>query len=320
MNDTAADVLPELRPLLKAAAAMPPIDFTQPPDEVRAVAKRGAAAFRMFYEPIPEMLSTTDVRVLVDGTGIRARVYRPAESVLPALVFFHGGGWWLGDIDADDALCAKVADACGMVVVSVDYRLAPEHAFPIPNEDCYSAVQWVADNAGALGIDADDVSIGGGSAGGNLAASVALMCRDRGGPMLSMQWLHVPATDLTMPDNASLRAFGAGFGLNADDVERCIEFFASEHDRAHPYISPLRADDLAGLPPAVITVAGCDPLRDQGIAYAERLCDAGVPVRLSCWDGHLHGTMGLTGVTPTAERFFAELADAMREVRSVVNT
>ena len=306
------DVLPELGPLLQATAAMPSIDYSQPLEDIRATARQGATAFRALYEPIPELLSVHDERI----GDIAIRVYRPAAGRLPALVYFHGGGWWLGDLDSDDALCRKTAAACGMVVVSVDYRLAPEHQWPGPNEDCYSAVRWVADNADRLGVDGTDIAVGGQSAGGNLAAAVAMMCRDRGGPALSAQWLNVPATDLTLRPTESFERYGNGFGLDASDIAKCVEFFIGDGDPTHPYASPLLAEDLTGLAPALVTTAQCDPLCDMGERYAARLESAGVPVRPYRSAGHLHGTQALSALTPTADEFMAEIAGGLAALRS----
>jgi acetyl esterase len=321
------EVLPELQPMLIAARAMPPIDYSQPFDEIRALAAAGADAFRLFFEPVPEMDEVYDTEIGANapersgganGASITLRVYRPsADKDLPCLVYFHGGGWVLGDLDGSDPSCKKIAEAAGTVVVSVDYRLAPEHPHPIPMEDCYAAVLWTHAHADELGIDADDISIGGQSAGGQLAAVVALLLRDRRGPAVRAQWLDVPGVDLTLTPSESLTAYGEGFGLNTSDVEKVIAMYVPDGNLTDPYVSPVYADDLSGLPPAVVTIAGCDPLRDMGAAYAEKLEAAGVPVRLSCWQGHLHATQGLTALTPTAYDFIAEVAAGLREAREL---
>jgi acetyl esterase len=317
MTDTTATsgVLAALQPILDAVRVRPPFDYSRPVADLRAEGDAGAAVFRMLYEPIPKT-TTTDHVVPVDGGSIAVRVYRPSDvRPLPALVYFHGGGWWVGNLAMADPIAAKFAHALGSVVVSVEYRLAPEHPWPAPVEDCYASVTWTRENAGLLGIDPDDISVSGTSAGGNLAAAVALMCRDRGGPPLRAQWLDVPATDLTLPEHPSLVDCGAGYGLDVADIRKCVEFYAPP-DPTHAYVSPLHADDLRGLPPAVITTAEFDPLRDQGEAYAARLEEAGVSVRLTRWAGHLHGTMGLSALTPTAQDYESEVVEAMAAARA----
>ena len=319
MNDIVSpEVLPELQPMLIAARAMPPIDYSQPFDEIRAFAAQGAEAFRLFFEPVPHVHSVKDVEIDVDGASITLRIYHPtAGTNLPCLVYFHGGGWVLGDLDGSDPMCKKIAHATGCVVVSVDYRLAPEHPHPIPMQDCYAAVLWTHAHADELGIDADDISIGGQSAGGQLAAVVALALRDRGGPPIRAQWLDVPGVDLTLTPSESLAAYGDGFGLNTSDVEKVIAMYVPDGNVTDPYVSPVYAEDLSGLPPAIVTIAGCDPLRDMGATYAAKLEAAGVPVRLTCWQGHLHATQGLTALSETGHDFIAEVAAGLREAREL---
>ncbi len=322
-----SEVLAELQPMLMAARAMPPIDYSQPFSEIRTLAAQGAEAFRLFFAPVPEMHSVRDVRIPVatpersggaKGDEITLRVYHPTDaSNASCLVYFHGGGWCLGDLDGSDPMCRKIADAAQCVVVSVDYRLAPEHPHPIPMEDCYAAVLWTHAHASELGIDADDISIGGQSAGGQLAAVVALALRDRGGPSVRAQWLDVPGVDLSLTPSESLTAYGDRFGLNTSDVEKVIAFYVPDGNVTDPYVSPVYGDDLTGLPPAIVTIAGCDPLRDMGAEYAAKLEAAGVPVRLSCWQGHLHATQGLTALTETGHDFIKEVADGLREARAL---
>jgi acetyl esterase len=312
--DVADKVLPELVPLLQAAGSQPPIDFSRIAEH-RPEADATAGAMLAAYVPAVELASVADHDVGVDGGTITVRSYRPSDdTLLPALVYFHGGGWAVGSVDASDAGCRRLAAVTGRVVVSVGYRLAPEHPWPTPLEDCYAAVTWTVDHADELGIDTADIAVGGGSAGGNLAAAVALACRDRGGPSLAAQWLEVPALDLTLPREGSIIEFGHGFGLDVEDIEKTVQLYVQSAEPTHPYVSPLLAPDLSGLPPAVITVAGCDPLRDQGAAYAARLEEAGVPVRFTCWDGHLHATMALTTLTESAAVYETEIVAALREL------
>jgi acetyl esterase len=176
---------------------------------------------------------------------------------------------------------------------------------------------WVVDHAAELGGDAADVAIGGQSAGGNLAAAVALMCRDRGGPAIVAQWLDVPATDLTLPDDEAIATFGQGFGLNLTDVRVTVGLYVGDANLTDAYVSPLLAADLSGLPPAVITSAGCDMLREQGRRYADALTAAGVPARFTVWEGHLHATMSLTNLTPSALDYEAEVVAGLAEARGL---
>lgn len=307
------EVLPELQPVLLITSNAPPLDF----DNIAALREAGSAdTLLAMYVPEVHDVTSETVAIDVDGGTIDLRVHRPdGADGAPALVYLHGGGWVVGSAASTDRTCRRLASRAGMVVVSVDYRLAPEHGFPIPLEDCYAALQWVVDNAATLRVDPAAVTIGGGSAGGNLAAGVALMARDRGGPALIAQWLDIPATDLTLPDDASWLAYGKGFGLNRDDVVKTIACYATGDDLTHPYCSPLLAGDLTGLPLAIVTVNGCDPLRDQGERYARALEAAGVPVRFTCWPGHLHGTTSLTTLAPSCQEFEDEVLTGLAEAR-----
>jgi acetyl esterase len=311
-------VIPELEPMLLMAAAMPALDF----DDIAGLRAQGEAmpdGLLGLYVPPVEDVSTEVTTIPVADGSIELRIHRRdglGPEAAPAFVSLHGGGWILGSARGTDLLCRRLASLTGLIVVSVDYRLAPEHRFPVPLEDCYEALQWVVDHAVDLGVDVDDISIGGQSAGGNLAAGLALLCRDRGGPSITAQWLEVPCLDLTLPDDDSLRDFGVGFGLDHVNIDKTAACFASDEDRRTPYCSPLLADDLHALPPAVITTGGCDPLRDQGARYADALRAAGVPVRYSSWDGHLHATMSLLTLAESGAAYEAEVLEALSEARA----
>lgn len=305
-----SDVLPELQPVLAAVAAAPPMDFGDIA-ALRIQSDQQVEAFSSLYVPdAPSVTTTVEVIDVPDGE-IEVRVHRPdGDTHAGTLVHLHGGGWILGSAKQTDRVCRRLAARTGSVVVSPEYRLAPEHPFPTPLEDCYAAVVWADERFGP-------VAVGGQSAGGNLAAAVALLCRDRNGPRLVAQWLDVPATDLSLPEDESLRAFGKGFGLDIADVAPTVGLYCSPEHLRHPYVSPLLAPSLDGLPPAVVTVAGCDPLRDQGERYARALETAGVPVRLTRWEGHLHATMTLTTLHPSGLEYENEVAGGLAEYRQL---
>jgi acetyl esterase len=237
---------------------------------------------------------------------IPIRVYWPTESgSLPVLVYYHGGGWVIGDLDSSDRVCRMLANKVPAVVVSVEYRLAPEHRFPAAVDDSYAALEWVHRNGGRLNANTSRIAVGGGSAGGNLAAVVALMARDRAGPRLVYQVLFYPATNLLNLSTASHRDFANGYGLTAEHVEFFREAYLPDAvDRENPYASPLLAESLEGLPPALVVTAGFDVLRDEGIAYAKRLETAGVPAEIAHYPHMIHGFVSM-------DRLFREAEDAI---------
>ena len=207
---------------------------------------------------------------------------------LPVCVWFHGGGWVVGSIETNDPTCRALANAAGAIVVSVDYRLAPEHRFPVPLDDCYAATEWAAANAASFGGDPSRLAVAGSSAGGNLAAAVALRARDEGGPRLVHQSLICPVVDKDFR-RPSYVENGEGYGLSYDTmVYFWLCYVSSETDAFNPYVAPMAADDLSGLAPAFVLTCEYDPLRDEGEAYAERLREAGVPTVLSRYDGQIH--------------------------------
>jgi acetyl esterase len=246
---------------------------------------------------------------------IPARIYRPVENgPLPALLFYHGGGWVIGNLDTNDDLCRKLSKKASAVVVSVDYRLAPEHRFPAALDDSYAALEWVFRNAGELKVDRSRIAVAGGSAGGNLAAAVALMARDRAGPRLIFQVLFYPATDLFELATPSHAYFADGYGLTAEHIEFFRESYLPDvSDRSNPYASPLRAASLKGLPPAMVVTAGFDVLRDEGIAYAERLRADGVATISAHYPGMIHGFVPMGRLFGEADEAIDEAAAALSE-------
>jgi acetyl esterase len=270
------------------------------------------AALRV--EPSP-VRSAVDRRIPGPGGEVPVRIYTPnATAPLPLLVYFHGGGWVLGGLDTHDGTCRELANGAGCVVVSVDYRLAPEHKFPAAAEDCYAASQWAAAHAAELGADAKRVAVGGDSAGGNLAAAVAQMARDRGGPPLVFQLLIYPVIAAAF-DTQSYRDNAEGYLLTAGDMRWFWNhYLATPADAANPHAAPLSARTLAGLPPALVITAEFDPLRDEGELYAHRLEEAGVPTRLSRYDGMIHGFFGMGHIMDKARAAVQESCANLRLV------
>jgi acetyl esterase len=244
----------------------------------------------------------------------RARVYVPnsaPSSNAPALVFFHGGGWVIGSIESHDRVCRALADRAGVVVVSVDYRLAPEHPFPAAPLDAIAATRWVLEHAPELGVDPQRVAVGGDSAGGNLAAVVCQALRGEArGP--AFQLLIYPATDLTR-SQPSHGIFDHGYFLSRPAIDWYMgHYLTAPADATHPLASPLLVEDVSALPPAFVALAGFDPLRDEGRAYAEKLRAAGVPVELVCVEGQMHGFLLLGGAVRDAVRLVQLAADRLR--------
>ncbi|GAA5161659.1 alpha/beta hydrolase [Pseudonocardia eucalypti] len=247
-----------------------------------------------------------------DGNRIPARVYRPSAEPRPVLMYFHGGGWVLGGLEVADKPCRQLALATDCAVVSVDYRLAPEHKAPAAAEDCYAATAWAAEHPTEVGGNGR-LGVAGDSAGGNLAAVVSLMARDRGGPALSVQVPIYPITDVRC-GHPSRTENGEGYLLTKRSMEWFEEqYLATGWDADNPYVAPLRAKDLSGLPAAAVITAGYCPLRDEGQAYAARLCEAGVPVLHLPNPSMIHGFMWMSGVIDHAAGVYQRLGGYVKE-------
>lgn len=261
-------------------------------------------------EPVHEVRDTS---VPGPAGDIPVRVYRPSTGgPLPLLVYFFGGGWTLGSIDTSDGICRSLANSAGCLVVTAGYRLAPEHRFPAAVDDCYAATAWIASHATDFGADPARIAVGGDSAGGNLAAAVALLARDRGGPRLAGQLLVYPNTDY-LSDTESMRDNGDPWLFNHHSVAWYWQhYLGTPDDGRNPLASPLRADDLGGLPPALVVTAEYDPLRDQGEEYGHRLADAGVPAVVSRYPGTVHGFFAMAGTVDAGRAAIAEAAGALR--------
>ena len=259
-------------------------------------------------------VASRDLQIPGPGGPLMARVYTPDATLpLPVLVFFHGGGWVIGSLDSHDRTCRELAHEAGCIVVSVDYRLAPEFKFPYATEDAYAATAWVAEHARELGADPERVAVGGDSSGGNLAAVTCLMARDRGGPPIAYQLLLYPVTDYVFDDDSSRQA-EEGRVLDVTGVHWFMDHYMRDHaDTQNPYFSPMRADSLAGLPPALVITGEYDPLRDQGEAYAQRLRSDGVLVRQRRYQGMVHAFLAMTVVVDAARDAMTETATTLRD-------
>ncbi len=249
--------------------------------------------------PEEEVAKTRDVSIQGDGVTVPARVYWPRGwqengPPRPVIVYYHGGGFVVGSVDLFDPLSRSLANVTEAIVVSVDYRLAPEHPWPAAVKDAYSAVRWVARNAGELGADPSRLLVGGDSAGGNLAAVTALKARNEGGPPIAGQILYYPGTDLGETDYDSVGKFSDGYGLSSQAMAGFSRAYLGHvDDKSRPYISPIYADSHRGLPPALVVTAGFDPLTGSARAYAETLRESGVPVTERHYEGMIHGFLSI---------------------------
>ncbi len=293
-----------------AAPALHTLDVARARDETRKM--------HLYFGPdAPAVAAVRDLAIARDDGDdvIAARFYRPAGAAaaqqLPLFVFFHGGGWTVGDLDSYDVLCRTLANQARCAVLSVDYRLAPEHPFPAAVDDAYAATRWAHRCGTQLGVDPARIAVGGDSAGGNLATVVALLARDRGGPPIVFQVLVYPATDMCS-ERPSQRQFGRGYLLELEAIRYFQhKYLAHARDYRDWRASPLLRDDLAGSPPALIVTAGFDPLVDDCIAYADRLRAAGVDVEYRCFDGMIHGFLTLGRMFPDAAAAIGLAAQAL---------
>jgi acetyl esterase len=314
---------PEIRGLLDWGATLEAVGSLPLPerrlairDELdRELRRRGVVA-----EPVG---AAREESIPVSGGELRVRLLFPeGAGPHPAFVHFHGGGFVLGTIDSlvNEAKCTHICHAAGCVVATVEYRLAPEHRFPTAAEDCYAALRWTVENAEGLGIDPGRIAVGGESAGGNLAAVVSLMARDRDGPELVLQLLEVPVTDISTgaADHPSVAMFGNGYGLDEADMDFYAEQYLGDPAKgASAYASPLLADDVTGIAPAHVITAEYDMLRDSGEAYAHRLEESGVQTTLHRRLGHNHGSSVLWQSWPPARAWMDEVVDALRQALAV---
>ena len=294
-----------------AGADLPPLHGMSAPAARRAFDERRE---RIDLEPVP--VARVEDRVIDSAAGaLPVRVYEPrrdAGAQLPLLIYFHGGGFVIGNLDSHDSLCRRLADGAGCVAMSVDYRLAPEHRFPAAAEDAAAALDWAAENAAALGGDGERFAVAGDSAGGTLAAVAAQHARDRGAFDLRAQVLVYPALD-PVGRHESGAAFADVFPIDKPTTDWFYRhYFGDGPAPDDPRAAPGRVADLAGLAPATVLTAGLDPLRDEGAAYARRLGAAGVPVDYECFEGTVHGFLGMGKALPHAERAIERVCANLR--------
>ena len=309
----AMPVDPQIQKVIDALAASDfrPV-YEQTPAQARAQYERMVGARGI----VPAPVGAVEERTMPGPAGdLPIRIYRPGldARALPGLVYFHGGGHVIGSLDTHDAVARNLCNGAGCVVVSVDYRLAPEHRFPVAAEDAFAAVQWCATHGAEIGLDPRRMAIGGDSAGGNLAAVAALMAREAGGPAIRLQVLVYPVTDYGC-DTGSYHTYAEGYGMLDARSMRWFRdhYLRGEADRLDWRAAPLRARDLSGLPPALLLTAQCDVLLDEGEAYAQRLRAAGVEVQYQECRGMIHGFFTMAPMIGGAVRAQALACDAMR--------
>ncbi len=302
-----------LDPKIAAFVKMPRVELLPPPAGVTAAMMRAA----MKATPAPVVLAaihqTEDIRLKTTAGSVAARLYRPsAIRSLPLIVYFHGGGFVLCDLDTHEGMCRDLANATGCVVASIDYRLAPETRFPGPVEDCYDALCALVAQADTLSIDPTRVAVAGDSAGANLAAVTAIVARDRGGPSLRHQTLIYPCLDPAC-ESESMRTLSRGYFLTQDMMKWFwAQYLRSPEDAKNPLASPLHSTDLSGLPPTTLITAEYDLPRDEGELYGDRLRLAGVPVVGRRYLGMIHGFVSLPLVTEVAKNALTDLSNDIR--------
>jgi acetyl esterase len=305
---------PILAPMLQTLPPFP--DHIEDWDALRAQELVNAEVMAtQLAEPAPEGANKESFTIPVKEGSIEVHVYTPpTDGPHPAHLYFHGGGWVGGTIH-NKFIDIQMKERCigaDCVVICVEYRKAPEHPFPTGLEDCYAALLWACERPSELGIRRDLITVGGGSAGGNLAAAVCLKGRDESGPAIAFQLLEVPALDLTL-GSPSIEENAMGYGLTAADLPKILGYYLSDPgDAKNPYASPLLAPDLSHLPPAYVITAEFDPIRDDGARYAERLQEANVPVTYSMYEGQIHISSALTAILPAARAWRDEAIDALK--------
>lgn len=298
---------PEVAEYLKLVRSRPPVHFLSI-DELRVDIVKATAHYKL--EPLENI---EDRNIQGPAGNVPIRIYTPkGEGPFPLVVFYHGGGWCIGSMDSHNSICASVANRTPAVVISVDYRLAPEHRFPAAVEDCFAALEYAQRNATTLNADPKRLVVMGDSAGGNLAAAVSLKSKREGGPEIAFQVLAYPSADISNLDIESCRLFGKGYDLDREEIEMFRSLYLpDENDWKNPYASPALAKDLRGLPPTLLITAEFDPLKDDGKAFADKLKRSGVPVKYYCCKGVIHGFLSFAAFH-AAQKTLDEIADAIR--------
>ncbi len=303
---------PHIAPLLDLLASVPSMS-EETPEQAREGFRQLTLGSRRH---VVEVASVSELVIPGPAGDLAARVYRPeAEGPVPTVVLFHGGGWVIGDLDTHDNMARSICRDCSAVVVSVDYRLAPENPFPAAVEDALAATEWVGERLADFG-GSEKLAVAGDSAGGNLSAVVAQQLRDAGGPAIAAQLLIYPAVDVT-GEYASRLENAEGYFLDLATMAWFMNHYAADPSHhTDPRVSPLRHHDLTGLPPAVVVTAEFDPLRDEGEAYAAELSAAGVPVEVRRFDGMIHGFFDMGGFSPAAQAAVDEACELFAKVLS----
>jgi acetyl esterase/lipase len=293
---------------LHASGEPPLIELT--PEQARAA----PAIFAELTGPGPEVASVRDVSIPVEGGAIGARVYEPVPDPPGTVVYYHGGGWVIGSPDGWDAVCRVLAVSSGCRVVSVDYRLAPEHRFPVAHEDSYTALLWTAEHLAG----GKPIVVAGDSAGGNLAGAIALRARDENGPELALQLLVYPIVDADYTTSSYVEHGDSGLLVGLAEMKWFLDHYVPDDaDRTDPRVAILHASDHSGLPPAYVVLAEYDPLLDEGLAYAEKLRAAGVPVTVKRYDDQIHVFFTLVNFFETADVAVADASEAIRQAVTV---
>ena len=290
---------PNLQVLLDGMAGADPVELS----DMSVEEARAMMGMLVLIDGEPEPVASVADRTVPGPAGdVPVRIYRgrPGDEALPVLIWYHGGGWVIGDLDSADTTARKLANRSGALVVSVDYRLAPEHPFPAAVDDCWAALDWVAAHADEIGGDPGRLAVGGDSAGGNLSAVAAVLARDAG-VALRHQLLVYPATDATQ-SQPSIEENGEGYLLTRNAMTWFTGHYLADGEPKDPRVSPLFTDDLAGVAPATVFTAEFDPLRDEGARYAERLGEAGVETEYRCYPGMIHGFFAMATVTPVTDQ------------------
>jgi acetyl esterase len=311
---------PKAKALLTAIAVAGEPDISIIPlDVAREQVEKGYARMRIPVKPVG---SVQDISIPNAEGEIPVRIYTPeGEGPFPVIVFFHGGGWVFFHLDAYDPICTHLCSATGYIVASVDYRLSPEYKFPAASDDCFMATHWIIEYCKKINGDPSRLFLAGDSAGGNLAAVTAMRLRDASAgetlhtnAQIRGQILIYPVTDYYKPEKSSYTEFAEGYGLTKGAMKWFWDkYLESETDGTNPQAAPVLATDLTGLPPALVIVSGYDPLRDEGIAYAERLQEAGVEVKLSVYGDMIHGFISYLGILKQAKTAIDEIAGWVKQ-------